>query len=355
MNWFNFNERAVNAPFLQTAFWIAVAAAVLICLLMLQIIVLRIRLHARERRSARIVGRWRPLITAVLADVRPDRLDVLARDEEIEFFKLWLHFQSSVRGTACESLNWLAMQVGCERIALRLLARGNRGEKLLAVLVLGHLSCRAAFDTLSRMSGGRDPLLAVHASMAMVQVDPERAAACLAPVLIANPIWPVREVVNILQGARSQATPVLLALLRKYDEQRVPRLLQVMEGLRIALPDRELKRLLSHRSVEVQIGVLRMVADPSTHQTIVSMLSHGDWRVRMNAAKAFGRVGRHEDVPALTCLLSDREWWVRYRSAQVLAGLPFLRRDELQNIASSVKDPYASDMLRQVLAERRDA
>lgn len=353
MNWFIAGARATNDPFLLAAFWIGCAAAVLICLLIVQIVGLRIGLRARERRSARVVAHWRPLITALLAGVRPDRLPELKREDEIDFFKLWLHFQSSVRGDARAWLNWLGRALGCDRVALRLLAHGDRGERLLAVMVLGHLSHGPAFASLHAMSIGRDALLAVHASMAMAHIDPERAASTLTPAMLADIAWPVREVVNVLQGARIHATPVLLEQLREVGEPLLPRLLQVMHGLRITLPDAELKRLLGHGSVEVRIGVLRMVADPSAHQAIVDMLTDEDWRVRMHAAKALGRVGRREDVPALTGLLSDQQWWVRYRSAQVLAGFPFLKREELQNIALSLKDRYASDMLRQVMAEAK--
>jgi hypothetical protein len=72
----------------------------------------------------------------------------------------------------------------------------------------------------------------------------------------------------------------------------------------------------------------------------------------MHAAKALGRVGLREDVGTLTALLSDREWWVRYRSAQVLTGLPFIGADDISRLTEQSTDRFASDMLRQVMAER---
>ncbi len=349
------NDVVTSDPFLVAAFWIGLAAVGLIIALVLQIIIMRVNLRARERRNAEVIARWRPILTAVLADVRPRDLPTLTKHEESDFFRLWLHFQSSLRGEARTSLNWLAEQLGCERMALRMLHRGNRGEQLLAVLALGHLGHAEAFEALHEMSRGRDQLLAVHASMGMVHIDPVRAAAVLTPVLIGTTSWPTREVVNILQDARREATVAMFGLLKQYDEVLLPRLLQVMEGLRIPLPNQDILRLLEHPSVDVRIGVLRIVTDPSTHQVVVAMLSHEDWRVRMHAAKALGRVGRREDVPALTALLSDREWWVRYRSAQVLATLPFLQVEDLRAIAHSTEDRYAGDMLRQVMAETKVA
>lgn len=349
------NDMVTSDPFLRAAFWIGIAAVGLIAALVLQIIAMRVNLRARERRNAAVIARWRPILTAVLADVRPRALPPLEKHEETDFLRLWLHFQSSLRGEARASLNWLAEQLGCEHMALRMLHRGHRGEQLLAVLALGHLGHAEAFAALQTLSRGRDPLLAVHASMGMVHIDPARAAAVLTGQLIGTTSWPVREVVNILQDARTEASAAMLGLLEQVDEALLPRLLQVMEGLRVPLPGRAILRLLQHRSVDVQIGVLRIVTDPSTRPIIVAMLSHEDWRVRMHAAKALGRVGRREDVPALTVLLSDREWWVRYRSAQVLASLPFLKVEDLRAIAQATRDRYAGDMLRQVLAESKVA
>lgn len=338
-------------PFLRAAFWIGLAAVVMIVLLVLQIVGLRLRLRARERRNARVVAHWRPVMTAVLADERPRDLPPIGRGEEIDFFKLWLHFQASLRGEARASLNWLALDLGCDRIALRLLARGDRGEKLLAILVLGHLGIAATATALEGAARTRDRLLAVHASLALVQIDPQLAARAMAPGLVVNAGWPVREVVTVLSGARAECAPVLTSMLHMLDALQLPRLLQVMEGLRIPVAGAELSHLLAMDAPEVQIAALRIVSDPSMRWPALKLLDHADWRVRMHAAKALGRVGRREDVPALMALLADREWWVRYRTAQVLAGLPFLKADDMQQIARDATDPFASDMLRKVMAE----
>ncbi|QYF92478.1 HEAT repeat domain-containing protein [Massilia sp. PAMC28688] len=338
-------------PFLRAALWIGLAATGLIALLILQIALLRLRLLSRRRRSAQVVARWRPVVNAVLSGERPRDLPGLERAEEADFFKLWLHFQASLRGEARAALNWLATDLGCEQIALRLLARGDRGERLLAILVLGHLGRAGAGLRLQETALSSDRLLAVHASLALVQIDPALAAASMAPGLVHNPAWPVREVVTVLQGAREQCASVMHALLARCDASALPRLLQVMEGLRVAVPGKDLQRLLAHESVEVQIAVLRMVSEPAAREPVLSMLGHQDWRVRMHAAKALGRVGRREDVAALTQLLSDREWWVRYRSAQVIAGLPFVQPDDMRQLAQAATDRFAGDMLRQVMAE----
>lgn len=346
-------------PFLRIAFWIGLAASALIVLLVLQIVALRLRLRARNRRTARVVARWRPVMAEILASGAPRAqpaqhrpgLPMLRRAEETDFLKLWLHFQATLRGDARSALNWLAVDLGCEAIAKRMLARRDRGGKLLAILVLGHLGHDDSAAALQQLANGADRLLAVHATLALVQIDPEMAALAMAPGLVADQAWPVREVVTVLRGARVECIPVLTALLQVLDASLLPRVLQVMEGLRIALPPAALAPLLALDSEEVNIGVLRLVSDPSARPVVLALAGHADWRVRMHAAKALARVGRDDDVAALTALLSDREWWVRYRSAQVLAGLPFLDGAAVAGIAAESTDRFAADMLRQVLAE----
>ena len=50
-------------------------------------------------------------------------------------------------------------------------------------------------------------------------------------------------------------------------------------------------------------------------------------------------------------LLKDPQWWVRYRAAQALVGLPFLSRAELNRLLVDLPDQFAREIFRQVFAE----
>ena len=71
----------------------------------------------------------------------------------------------------------------------------------------------------------------------------------------------------------------------------------------------------------------------------------------MQSAKVLGRLGEREHVGLLESLLQDREWWVRYRAAQALVGLPFLGPNALREIQRRQTDRYAVDILDQAFAE----
>ncbi|MNN48196.1 hypothetical protein D3C81_1626630 [compost metagenome] len=66
-----------------------------------------------------------------------------------------------------------------------------------------------------------------------------------------------------------------------------------------------------------------------------------------------GRIGEHPDVNRLIPLLADAEWWVRYRAAQSLVGIPFLSMAEIELLRNNLSDRFARDMLGQAIAERQ--
>jgi HEAT repeat protein len=75
--------------------------------------------------------------------------------------------------------------------------------------------------------------------------------------------------------------------------------------------------------------------------------------VRVQAARALGRVGEPADRDILVAMLRDPEWWVRYRSAHALAARPFATPEEIVAAAAGLGDRFARDIVSQALAEAR--
>jgi hypothetical protein len=353
----------LSDPFVRIAFWIGTGAFAATLLLGAQIVTLRVLLRRRERGTQATIAKWRPILNAALAGIPATSLPVLARREEIDFLKLWLHLYTSLRGDSRAALDAIATELHCARISHRLLASGNRAQQLVGILVLGHLKDKSAYDRLQRSANDPARLVSRHATWALVQIDPVQAAQRMAPYMVTNPDWAVREIVTALQQARAECEPVLLSMIAQVAPQgevpaaarqflpHLPRLLQVIEGLRITPPSALMVRLLRDASSDVLIPALRLVADPALRDAVQPHLQHTDWRVRLQAARTFGRIGMRDDLPAMSSLLTDSQWWVRYRTAQAIAALPFLGRGELQRMADEAGDRYASDILRQVIAE----
>ncbi|MES3023200.1 MAG: HEAT repeat domain-containing protein [Pseudomonadota bacterium] len=344
-------------PFILIAFWTGAVALSLALLLGIQIIVLRVMLRRRERREAKIVQRWRPLLNAAIMDDAPALLPRLAVRDRIVFLKLWVHLHASLRGSATEALNGVGYRIGADAVSRDLLRSGNRAERLLATLALGYMRDRGAWPALQAQSRVDDTMLSLYAAWALVGIDVEAAAAELADAVVGRDDWSLSQVVTVMQDARLALTPLLVKKMGPrgapgtIDEHQLARALRVAEGLRMVLPPLVQKQLLVHTSVEVLVVALRMVSHPALLRRVRAYAGHPDWRVRVQASKTLGQIGERADVAVLTQLLADEQWWVRYRAAQALVGLPFFRQDEVEALAAGAEDRFVGDILRQVLAE----
>ena len=133
------------------------------------------------------------------------------------------------------------------------------------------------------------------------------------------------------------------------DAARLVRYLELAYNVS-ALPAARTIIELSHEP-EVLAACLRLLKSAEDLTVVRKCLSHEDSRVRVQAAAALGRLGEDEDEDRLVPLLSDTEWWVRYRAAQALSRLPHMRELKLKTIQTAQSDPFARDILAQVMAE----
>jgi hypothetical protein len=341
-----------NDPVLLAAFWTGIGTLGLTLALSLQIVRLRMALRARARRDARVLARWRPLLNAAIMGEVPDTLPPLARADRLHFIKLWVHLHASLRGEASAGLNDVAHRLNLGDEARAMLGRRGRVERLLAALLLGHMKDREAWPALLRMSTLGDATLSLTALWALVRIDPQAAAEVLTPMFVERDDWAMSHAAAILKQASGPVAAVLTAMLPRLPEARLPRALRIAEALRIQLPDELMPGLLISSDVAVVTGALRTIETPALLSRVRPLLGHYDWQVRVQAAKALGRIGAVEDVDRLAALLSDREWWVRYRAAQALIELPWMGAPELAALQASLTDRFAADILAQAIAEQ---
>jgi hypothetical protein len=342
-------------PFVVAAFWSGAGALLLTLLLSLQIVRLRVGLRRRERHAASAQAKWRAHLHAALVGEAPPTLPALPARERRPFLTLWVHLQASLRGDGREALNEVARRLGLDVHARRMLARGGRSERLFAMLVLGHLRDQQAWPLLQRHVGRDADASSLTALWAMVQVDPVAAAKTMTPLFIEREEWALAHVAGILQQAAEPVGRELLALLPRLAPARLPRALRIAEALQVSLPAGVLKAALRSGAAPVLIAALRGVLTPDTIDEVRALLAHDDWRVRIQAVKALGRIGERSDAPRLAALLGDPEWWVRYRAAQALVYLPDLSQHEVVALRATLTDRFGADMLAQVLADKEMA
>jgi hypothetical protein len=339
---------------LLVAFVTGSVALALTALLLLLTVALRISLKRRERHALQFTALWRPVLMNALVDPAACELPVLQARDWLNFLKLWNYLQESLRGEATDSLNQVARRLHADAQARGLLRRGNRAERLIAILTLGNLRDRASWDELLASAAGRDYIASLNAAHALIQIDPMAGVEHLMPLVLARQDWDIARLARMLGDARAAFGLLLTRTIVGLKAHQLLRALQLVEALRLQLPAATLLYLLhqQHQPPAVLAAALRVAHGAAVLPTVREHLSHADWRVRAQAVHALSRFGEPADVTLLTAALGDAEWWVRYAAAQALASLPFLGREGLAELQSSITDAAARQILAQVAAER---
>lgn len=338
------------------ALWIGITAIGLAGLLILAMVVLRLLLNRRRRIEANFLAVWQPLLSDETANLAETVIPLLPAAHYLPFLKLWNRQVRSASGERHEDLLDIAYALGCEHYAKKLLEHGDRSERLLAILTLAQLRDIAAWDALVTQTLHADSLTSINAFHALVQIDAEATACQLMPLLLARTDWPITHIASILQEQQGVFTQPLIEAAGEIKSTHLIRTLRLIEALHLALPQTSLLQLLNEANhVETIISALRITNDVSMLPRIRVFLRHPDWRIRVQAAKALGRIGEYSDVNRLIPLLADTYWWVRYRSTQALINMPFLSTNEIAILQTHLSDRFARDMLGQVMAERKSS
>jgi HEAT repeat protein len=310
-------------------------------------------MHVWQRRRWQLcMTAWQPMIAQCLESV-PSQIPALQRADETPLLTLWNHAQESVRGETTQRLNLLARQAGLDRAARRLLRKRGLYGRLLAVVTIGHLREVGAWDELEALARDPRPVLSLCAARAMMLIDVHRALPRLLPAFLGRREWPLARVASMLaEAGPAQVSETLLNALPTVGPARLPRLVHLLDFAHGEMVIPHIDRLLlSAEDEAVLLACLKSLHLPHDAATVRKLIRHHSWAVRTQAARALGRIGTRDDIAALLRALADPVWWVRYRAAQSLVGLPGMRREELEEIKARLSDRYAADMLDQALAE----
>lgn len=344
----------LSDPYLKFALGVGVSALGLTLLLVLVIVGLRLSLRRSMRREAAFVAIWRPILLEVISGGTPKLPAALRSGDQLYFLKIWNYLHESLKGPASDRLNTLARQLNCDKTARKLLKKGHRAERLLALLTLGHLRDLASWDELAQQATQSDRLASIHAARALIYIDPLKGTELMLPLMLTRQDWDITQIASFLGGANQAFWLHLSKNILQIDKRQWTRALLLADALRLELPLPSMEFILTHyQSVDTLVAALHMASSLSLLPAARSFMNHPDWRVRVEAARFMGQFGGVNDLPQLQSLLQDEEWWVRYRAAEALADMPFFGISKLRELRGQATDIQALAMLDHVLAERK--
>ena len=344
---------------IQVAWWAGQSAAACSVLLLVCVFLLHIRQRALDRHRRAVVVKWRPILTETILRDWDDsiRLPRLRSDDMEAFLHEWNVFHDSVTGEAEDHLNALARKLRIDRVARRMLRSRHVYTKLLAIATLGHMRDPSCWDRVEPELDADNLPLSLVAARALVQIDAARAVPLIIPRIVERDDWPPGRLGSLLREAGPDA---VVDSLRGAIESGMPEDIGKLVIFLDSIPGPDADAIISHLlqtsdDGRVIAACLNMVINPGDLPSLRKLTFHDYWHIRMLSAKALGRIGEKKDTKHLMRLLSDSQWWVRYRAAQALASLPWVDRQALERIQEQQTDRFAADILDQVIAENEYA
>lgn len=323
------------------------------------VFMLRIRLLLRQKRERAFAAQWQPLLAECVFSV-PAVLPRVPKDMGYHFLKLWNFQHESLAGSVRANLESLGTAMQLEEVARRMMHSGNLRERLMAVITLGHLKDRTQWHELRALVSDPSPVLSLAAARALLDIDSSVTLPWMVTVMAAREDWPLARVVMMLKevGPDRVTFPLVAAgeaaLSSEAGGPVVVRLLRMMEvGHLERVSPVAVQAIRQKNSPEVIAAALRLISDPRELGVIRELTAHEVWFVRAGAVRVLGGIGDATDRSRLVGMLSDAHWWVRYRAARALLALPGARIEDIEKVRDSLDDPYAADMLSQVVAEAR--
>lgn len=310
--------------------------------------------HDREMQRLK-VGWWPVLARASMGERQQlaggrRRLGSASR---VRLLREWCRFRAQIRGESTIVLEELAKELGLLGTARRLLRKRSISNRLLAVQALGYLRDADSWMKIEELLAYPNVPMSVTAATALNHIDPERAIPVIIPMLCEHKRWPRTQIGRLLNFAGpDNVTRPLCRSIESASDEDATYLLQFFESADMNEIDSVAARLLTTRSDPgLLAAALKSVRGHLPDSLIRRLAVHRVWYVRMQAANLLGRFGRREDYAVLEPLLSDAEWWVRYRAAQAITKLPFLGPNALRKLCNRQNDRYAMGAMQHALAE----
>lgn len=341
-------------PEVAFAFGIAAAALASAVLLLTAIAMMRAARRWRAWRLAKHEHRWREALRIATQDPGGAPLPAIAFLDLPAFMLTWNRFQESIGRAAAENLSTLLKRHRIDDRVLAWLGRGSLRLRLIGITALGHLREDRAWQQLAHLSRDPGPVVSFAAARALLRIEPRRALELLTPSIVQREDWSLARIGSIFRELGPDlVTPPLVTMLVARSRRGLGRVVKLAHfGHRARVSTIVRGWLSASDDPDVIVAALEYVDTVEDLPWARGAARHGEWAVRMAAARALGRVGERRELAVLLELLRDPVWWVRYHAAQALTRLEGLEPGELEGVREDARDAYAADMLAQALEER---
>lgn len=350
-------QRLFDDPLLRAVAFLIVGLGLTALVTLLMAMLWSLLEHLKEERSSQVQRQWLPVLAQTAAGI-PVQFPALNRGEEEPFLVLWCHFQESLQGESRANLISLGKKLGLEKKARSMISAKDSFRRALAITALGYLRDESEWERIADIAEHNEGIEGYLAALSLARIDSRRAARVVIPVIARRSFWPQERVAALLKELGPESIGDLLVReIEKASPGVRPRLIRLVHFS----PREHAAGLVRHLLAEEEdpeilaacLVAVRQLGDNGCIERVRSLLFHPAWQVRVQAVNALAVMATRQDLDALLRLLSDDNWWVRYRSAQAIVWLPFLSRGDAERICREIDDRYGRESLERSIAERQ--
>ncbi|GEM_PF-4504772 len=359
---------------LQTVFVLCLVFSLLIVAFLLVVVFLRLTNLFQEKKYIRLEQDWdRRFLLYLDGDLELETMPRVEKSELLYWERYLYGYLKNIRGRERELIGELSRHTGLTAHLLHLLQRGTRWEKARSARFLGTLGEKRAIKYLRRNLQNRDYVVSLAAARGLAAIGDWDSFHEIIRVLLQS-YYTYEAVSEILVDFGEQSCPLVHQLLKnnvlvsayrqaplfqtghearasqsQFDNALQLRIRRESE-LDIEKPevlclyidflayfnylpaDRTIQKIMELSDIEEVtircLKALERIASPETATSLVLFLQHENWIVRSQSAKALGSVNPEAYLDELHHLLSDQNWWVRFRAGEALlkAGSQGLER-----------------------------
>lgn len=345
----------ISEHILQIAFWFCIISVVISIAILLEVTWLRYNKIHQEKYRNLFIQNWQPVLV-LRALGEKVALPVLEKHDINRFLILWLHLQESLLGEPRAHLNTVMNEINLSGELYKRLFKGTLADRMIAITTHGYLRDEHVWNELEDLLHSPTSALSISAARALTSINPTKAAPIVFPVIAERRDWPAQKVARILKESPKVFTTSFLEYVEKAMHENQPYLIRLLRLLHVQHLNQSpsyIREILSYADKpELVLAALKLVREAKDLDLVRLLLRDGSWQVKVQAAKVLKRLGTKADIAALTSMLYSKNWWLRYRAASAINSMPFLSKNDFDEINTTLTDKYARDMFAYATASK---
>ncbi len=343
-------------------FKIAILASfVLFGLILLSLVILsiaRIRFLIKRRHNEKVEAIWLPVLENE-SEERPP----LLKSQWSHVLHLWVDLRAKSATENAARLDKIAREVGLDDVIFAILT--PRGYsifsrpiwlRILALTAAQWFPSKRVINNLWGALASNNRGIALRACTSLVSLKAENYEKAVIKILFRFPEQAPTIAAEIGAAGGGEILHVLEPFLDRLPNYTITNFISLAErSTDKSLLPLIIEKLHKYRNSEEAGSLLRAIGNLGGYEQrneVIPFLNNDIPFLRIQAAKTLGRIGDLSDIPLIIPLLSDENWWFRYRAAEAIVNLGGKNYTYLQQMLNNEKDPTVSDILRHVLSEK---